>query len=465
MSHAHFDLKRPLVCWLLLGVALGVGGLTGCGSGPKQLMPTPSVYARGDLDPFPEVPPARQNNKVEVLYLTDRTLDLNPKNSLNPYSFGRSRSVAYGQCQVEFGHDVSWDDLVAASRSKNRSVDLALSVRLTRELGRFPPTPRTLQAAPTTRATAATTATTAPAPGDVDVEPPEPEREAADQAFRDLLAKHLQDTPVKDVYLFVHGFNNRFDEAVMTIAQLWHFFGRQGVPIAYTWPAGGGGLLRGYNYDRESGEFTVFHLKQALRVIASCPQVEKIHVIAHSRGTAVLTSALRELHLEIRAAGQSTRRELKLGTVVLAAPDLDLDVVIQRLVTVRLFRVPEQFAMYVCSNDKALGLANWLFQSAMRLGRLQSSMLTPEELNELRKNPNVQIIEARIANAGAFGHDYFHSNPAVSSDLILLVRYRRRAGAQYGRPLRDDASGFWIIDDEYPGPPKRNAAATQEAQR
>ena len=43
-----------------------------------------------------------------------------------------------------------------------------------------------------------------------------------------------------------------FEDAIFRIAELWHFLGREGVPIAYTWPAGHPGLLRGYNYDRES---------------------------------------------------------------------------------------------------------------------------------------------------------------------------------------------------------------------
>jgi hypothetical protein len=51
---------------------------------------------------------------------------------------------------------------------------------------------------------------------------------------------------------------------------------------------------------------------------------------------------------------------LKLGTLVLAAPDIDVDVIIQKFVNMRLGQVPEVFAMYVCSRDKALGFSSWL---------------------------------------------------------------------------------------------------------
>ena len=62
----------------------------------------------------------------------------------------------------------------------------------------------------------------------------------------------------------------------------------------------------------------------------------------------------------------------------------------------------------------------------------------------------MQVIDARIKNPGAFGHDYFHSNPAVSSDLIMLMRYQMMPGGEHGRPLGADGKGFWIVNDKYP---------------
>jgi esterase/lipase superfamily enzyme len=216
-------------------------------------------------------------------------------------------------------------------------------------------------------------------------------------------------------------------------------------------------LLRGYNYDRESSEFTIYHLKQALKLIGSCPEVNKVHIIGHSRGTDVVSSALRELHLEIggtKGDDKATRSALKLGTVVLAAPDMDLDVTIQRLTTARVGQVPERFVIYVHTGDKALGLANWLFSGATRLGEVKSDMFSPAEIQALRANTKLEIIDARLKDAGAIGHDYFHSNPAVSSDLILLMRYQFPPGAAFGRPLGINKSGFWLIEDNYPGAQK-----------
>ena len=433
------------LAWSLV-VLISAGA--GCGNKPPQLMPTPSLFARGDVNPFLDVPAELQSNKVDVLYVTDRAMEQGGSQKAPRYGYGRSRSVAFGTCQVEFGKNVSWDQLVEASRSRQRSVDLPVLVASTTKLCRFPPTPRTLL----------------PASGH-EREADEAERQAED-AFRKALSERLAKTRIKEVYLFIHGYNNNFTDSVEIIAQLWHFFGRQGVPIAYTWPAGSGGILRGYTYDRESGEFTVYHLKRALELIASCPDVAKVNIIAHSRGTDVLLTAVRELHLQYRgvpeteafdvAAGERsragalrTRKALKLGTVILAAPDIDVDVVIQRMTTVRLGQVPERFALYVCRSDKALGISNWLFRGGMRAGRLDSSMFTPAELETLRASQALQIVDARVSDPGPYGHSYFHANPAVSSDLILLMRYELLPGAEHGRPLTGTASGFWKITDRY----------------
>ena len=451
--------------------------LAGCGGRPYQLMPTPNIYATGQRDPFPDVPPALQNNRVDVLYLTDRALEPGSTPEHPTYGYKRSRSVAFGVAEVQFGKDVSWDQLVEASRTQKRSVDLPMTIARTTEIVRFPPTPKAIGELPESSAIAATqsaaTMPTAAAPATTPPPAAAPTSAPAGASLREELdfdyraalnelSAHLAQSPVKDVYVFVHGYNNTFYDSVTTIAQLWHFFGRQGVPLAYSWPAGHGGLLRGYTYDRESSEFTVYHLKTMLRVIAACPDVRRVHIISHSRGTDVATSALRELRLEIggsRPTGAiETRQALKLGTLVLAAPDLDLDVVIQRFVTARIGRLPEQFAMYVCSSDKALGMSNWLFGGAMRLGELRSETFTPEETEDLRRAKTVQIIDARVSHAGAFGHDYFHSNPAVSSDLILLMRYQLPPGAENGRPLGGTGGGFWSIDDHYPATPKTATA-------
>jgi esterase/lipase superfamily enzyme len=234
--------------------------------------------------------------------------------------------------------------------------------------------------------------------------------------------------------------SDTFEDGALVVAEFWHFLGRQGVPILYTWPAGIGGL-RGYTYDRESGEFTLFHLKQFLRLLASIPELEQFHFIAHSRGTDVLTSALRELYIETRAAGKDFRTVYKIKNVVLAAADLDLEVVTQRQAAEYVGLGTERTTIYVSDVDRAIDLSGCLFVSFRRIGQLRPEDLTDEQRQHLERVARTQLIDARVPT-GFIGHAYFYRHPAVSADLVLLLRDQLDPGSP-GRPLRKRGANFW----------------------
>ena len=415
----------------LLGLVLSAMVLAaGCG-GPV-LMPTPNLYALTPDNPFPDVPPCFRTSTVDVLYAIDRAAESDI--AQNPqYGYRRSRSLAFGMTTVRIGKDVPWDALVAASRSAARQTDLPMSTDETRELGRFPPMPLE---------TVERDGRTVDAPEVAEA------RRAAEDRLKALVAERLALTPKKEVYVFVHGTASSLEEPAYVLAGLWHFMGRCGVPVVYAWPAGGwSDPARGYASDRESSKFMDNHLKQFLRLLAACPGVEKVHILAHSRGTDTVLTALRELNTEILASGGDTRQALKLGCLVLA-----MEVSSQGVAAERLMGVPEQMALYVSPNDLRLNMADILFGGKDRPGQPDPGDKTARQLEALRNLPEIQFIDARIARSWAWSHDYFCHNPAVSSDLILLLRDNRRPGAQYGRPLAGEGGSFWRIDKDYPAP-------------
>ena len=405
--------------------------LAGCGS-KTYLMPTPNVYTHPDLNPFADVPPVLQSNKVSVLYVTDRVPTKQTPGHWE-YGYERSRSVAFGEAQVQIGDNLSWDALVQAGRSQNRKDKLELKRVFTNELGRFNPTPSARVISDTTLAVP-------------DTEPPTSE---AARRFTEELTARLAVTPRKEVFLYVHGFHNTFENSVFTIAELWHFLGREGVPLAYSWPCGEGGAFS-YLYTISSGQFTNFHLKRTLRLIADCPAVEKIHIIAHSRGTDGAITAVRDLWLETRGTPGETAK-LKLGTCVWAAADIDMEVDEQWNMTERVDGAVEAAAIYISHEDRALAFATWLMGGKMRLGDVKPGFFTKEEMDVLQSSQKVQIIDARTGHHGLIGHNYFHHDPAVSSDLMLFLRYDLPAGGDQGRPLRVHENGFWLLHDKYPG--------------
>jgi len=258
-------------------------------------------------------------------------------------------------------------------------------------------------------------------------------------------------TPRKEVFIYVHGYGNTFEDAVFAGGEFWHFLGREGVPIVYTWPAGYPGLF-GYNYDRESGEFTVLHLKQMLSLVSEMPEVKALHVVAHSRGSDVVTAAVRELFIYARGAGVHPLERYKIRNLVLAAADLDLEVAQQRLVGELVAYGVGHWTIYYSPADKALSLAEMLFASpAGRLG-VEDAVVhySAEEREGLSSRANISsMIRFGGGESDKYGHSYFRTNPEVSSDLILLLRYEFAPGTPE-RPLVPLGPAYWEIPPGYP---------------
>jgi esterase/lipase superfamily enzyme len=421
---------RSLPAALLAALLVGLAGCAG-----RELMPTPNLYVDAKDNPFADVPLSRQTPDVDLLYVTDRELEPGRDYRLT-YGWKRSPSIAYGSCTVDIGRHITWEELVAESRTDHRSRSLPLALGEVFELGRFPPIPLPLVRK-----------------GDQVYEDPEA-LSAWNQsvaAFHEELRRRLAETRRKEVFVFVHGYHNTFQDSVFAGAELWHFLGREGVFLVYSWPAGSPGLLRGYTHDRESGEFTTYHLKEILRALADCSEVQRIHLIAHSRGNDVLLTAFRELLIETRAAAEDPLTRLRVGNLVAAAPDLDVEVFSQRFSTGRLPLAVERATVYVSSKDKAIGLADWLFNSERRLGQLQPEDIPPRLWESMEDTRNVAIVDARVKHADKHLHSYFRMNPACSSDVILVLRYDRDPGAENGRPLIKSEMGFWILEEGYPG--------------
>jgi esterase/lipase superfamily enzyme len=397
-----------------------------------QFAHTPYVMQReGAAQIYDELPPEQRTPEMKIFYVTDRATE-EPTDKGPTYGSGRSTTLYFGEATVALEPSRSWDELVALSTTEKRDQDFVLKVQSTQQFGSIAPLSERISTKD----------------GHLTVTPEAmAELDREKQAMIDILAERLRQTPRKDVYVLVHGFNNSFSDAVTRLAQLWHFMGRVGVPIAYTWPAGGGGA-RGYFYDRESGEFTIYHLKEVLRQIAKCPGLERLHIISHSRGTDVATTALRELNLEIHARGLDPQQELKLETFVLAAPDLDTLVFGQRFMAEGLVDVAKRVAIYYSSTDSALGMSLWLFSGKTRVGALKLDDFTPRAREVLANLKGFQTIDCNVSGF-ATSHAYLFDDPAALSDLILLLRDRCDPGADHGRPLQSQAPGLWFLDNDY----------------
>jgi esterase/lipase superfamily enzyme len=400
--------------------------LAGCAT-KHALMPTPAVYTGPNAKPlFADASIDSRPPTLDLLFLTDRVRADGTGDS--PYTAERSRSIAFGSTMIEF--------------TKRETIALGA----TTELGRFPAIPYEVVVAPDgiRRVPAVVEA-----------------YEVAKQQLRAEIARRIAIAPRKEVVLFVHGYNTSFESAALSMGEVCHFLGRDFVCAIFTWPAGGRrGTLFGYNFDRESAEYAVQDLLKVIRIVAQTPGVERIHLIGHSRGSDTLASAVAELSVEAYTLQSSPDREFRIGNVVLVAPDLDGDVALTKIFKV--FSDPDlpfggkadpgalippspglRVTLYVSPDDQALATASWLFGSIARLGRVDATALSADQIEAIALLRAVDIIEVR-GTTDAFGHSYFRSNPKVSADIIAMLRYGLRPN-EPGRPLQQIAGPFWRV--------------------
>ena len=163
-----------------------------------------------------------------------------------------------------------------------------------------------------------------------------------------------------DVFVFIHGFNVKFEEAARRTAQMAFDTGFEGLPMFWSWPSDA--RLLGYLADREDVEWSAAHIEQFLRDTRANTGTARMHLVAHSMGSQGLLRALR-----LVARRQDARAGFPLfDNVLLAAPDFDSEIFAQQIAD-EVLPVSKRWTVYASEQDAALQLSTKL-SSVRRLG-------------------------------------------------------------------------------------------------
>ena len=204
------------------------------------------------------------------------------------------------------------------------------------------------------------------------------------------------------VLVFVHGYNVRFEAAVFQFAQLAHDMNAEVAPVLFSWPSRG--QLLHYVYDRESANFSRTDLADFLRVIARNPGVTDVVVLAHSMGAWLATESLRQLALE------DGRVPKKISNVILASPDLDVDVFRRQVQEMGESR--PLITIFVSRNDHALRLSSLLAGGITRVGAVD--LTEPANVAELERAPGVVVLDlSALSTSDRLNHSKFATSPEV----------------------------------------------------
>jgi esterase/lipase superfamily enzyme len=101
-----------------------------------------------------------------------------------------------------------------------------------------------------------------------------------------------------------------------------------------------------------------------------------------------------------------------------------------------------RLTIYASPEDRALLISKILFRSSHRVGQLRPEDIPPKAQRYLKTLGQIDLIAYEGARTDFFGHSYFTTNPAVSSDLIEMIRYDKRPG-EPGRRLVNIGPVTW----------------------
>jgi esterase/lipase superfamily enzyme len=252
-------------------------------------------------------------------------------------------------------------------------------------------------------------------------------------AFFAELASHISGRigANRDILLYVHGFNTSYDEARFRLAQIVNDARFGGVAVLYTWPAAGS--LLDYGAAKESATIARDALSKLLHRLSELPGIGRVHILAHSMGAWLAMEALRE-----NAISGSPDLNGKLGDVMLAAPDIDLNVFRQQLARLD----PSHVFVLVASNDRALSLSRTLAGDRPRLGALDPN--NPHDRAAL-EDLGVKAYDLSRESTGLIGHGTYADAPQAVRTIGAQIAAQRPQDANVQAVLGEKAVDSRIV--------------------
>jgi esterase/lipase superfamily enzyme len=348
----HLKKGRFPIVLLPMMVALLVGALAGCAEIRPEELPIASTRVAPQI-------PSPGYSVVKVYYATDRA-PISPSHNHPEYSSKRNESTP----SLEYGY-----------------VDISIPKR--HVLGQVETAPWLVRF--------------------VGLDNPAQYIDLIDGATltdREVLAA-LSGSDSKSVLLFVHGYNNTFDDVATRTAQIGYDIKFPGSLMFFSWPSQG--RMDGYTIDATTEGWAAFDLETVLDKLESEKGIQHITIIAHSMGNRMLSEALDHVtrdHPDFFS---------KVSHIIMAAPDIDADTFTRGYASI-IEKAPS-VTMYVSSRDKAL-LGSELVNGGRRLGDPRSGPLVLSP---------IETVDASLVDTDFIGHAYISDSPSVLSDVAQII--------------------------------------------
>jgi esterase/lipase superfamily enzyme len=199
----------------------------------------------------------------------------------------------------------------------------------------------------------------------------------------------------RDLLMYVPGFNQTFEMVALDAARLSDGIKFHGSTMVFSWPSKAN--LLDYGYDRESAMWSRDALERVLEQVITNSDIGRTHIVAHSIGTMLALEALRELYAQQPAASVE-----RIGSVVFAAPDIDIDVFSSSVA--RIGPLASKITVITATNDRALAISALIAGGITRVGSAEKARL---------EGLGLRVIDASQEGWGIINHDLFLSDAQI----------------------------------------------------
>ncbi|MYM68355.1 alpha/beta fold hydrolase [Pseudoduganella sp. FT55W] len=212
----------------------------------------------------------------------------------------------------------------------------------------------------------------------------------------------LQAKGDNEALVFVHGYNNSFEDSLYSMAQIVWDLQYRGTAVLFTWASRGKTV--DYQYDKESAAISSQEFTDLLRNLTN-QGIKKIHVLAHSMGNMVIIDALK--------SQKQDPVPLKIAELIMAAPDVDRDYFRQNAPAIR--PLTKGMTLYASSSDRALLASRKLAGNIPRAGDVPAE--GPLVID------GIDTIDVTAVGTELLGlnHDVFASSRPIMSDIGILL--------------------------------------------
>ena len=248
-----------------------------------------------------------------------------------------------------------------------------------------------------------------------------------EQPFFAALDARLEASPQKECFVFLHGYNNSFDDSAKRTAQLWYDLKFPGAPIFFSWPSQGN--RAGYTFDENNAEWAQADFERFLQELHARTKVKRIHIIAHSMGNRILARTLERFAARGALAGE----KCKIQEIVLAAPDIDAGTL--RRIAPDFTQQKPRVTLYASKNDAALQ-ASWSFHDYPRAGDTTRGIVCVAGMDS---------IDASLLDTSLDTHGYIAAEPSVVRDLVAIMQGKKTLERTWLQEATQETDKYWVF--------------------